>query len=354
MTVQLSNFRGFLDANKIGYKKDYLLKYETYFKMGGKADTFVLPGDVDELACVVKYLRENFIEFKIVGLTTNVFFIDELDYSVIISTKNLSSLHVTGDVIQVDCGYSLQDLVRVSLLEQSAGYEGLEGIPGSVGGAIVMNAGAYGYTISDNLICVTCLTSENEIVTINKKEILFSHRNSIFRVNKDWVVLSAQFKLIRSDSSYIAKKIEIFHIARHRYQDFTYPNLGSLFSIKGDFYTELFKTSKIFSAMCFLLKIVYKNPFSKSIMRVNPNNIVFNKLVKRYLLPKEIKNRYSDKSMNILLNDGVSSTDDLLNYISLLKERLSSDSPIENEIIIEPVLNNEKKIKFEKKLQTIN
>lgn len=352
MIMKLTNFRIFLDSNHISYKKDYLLKYETYFKMGGTVNSFVIPNNIDELAIVINYLRKNNLEFKIIGLTTNVYFIDELEYSVIISTKNLTSLQITNDAIQVDCGYSLQDFVRVTLLEQSTGYEGLEGVPGSIGGAIVMNAGAYGYTISDNIISITCLTSEKEIITLNKEETNFSHRNSIFKIHKDWIVLSAQFKLIKAESAVIAKKIETFHIARHTYQEFSYPNLGSLFSIKGDFYTEFFTKDKIYSTMCFILKVIYKNPFTKFLMRKNPNNIVFNKLIERYLMPNKIENRYSNKSMNILINDGITQTDQLLGYITLLKENLSSDSPIENEIVLEALLNKDQTIiNLEKMIQ---
>lgn len=343
--MQLTNFKTFLDTNQISYKKDYLLKYETYFKMGGKVNSFVIPNNIDEFILVITYLRNNDLEFKTIGLTTNVYFLDELEYSVIISTKNLTSLQIMDDVIQVECGYSLQEFVRVTLLEQSSGYEGLEGIPGSIGGAIVMNAGAYGYTISDHIISVTCLTSEKETITLNKTETHFSHRNSIFKINKDWIVLSAQFKLTKAKSAVIAKKIETFHIARHTYQEFSYPNLGSLFSIKGDFYTEFFTKNKTYSTMCFMLKVVYKNPLTKFIMRKNPNNTVFNKLVQRYLLPSSIEHRYSGKSMNILINDGISKTDQLLDYISLLKENLKAETPIENEIVIGPIIKENDKIK---------
>ncbi|MCK5537085.1 MAG: FAD-binding protein, partial [Bacteroidales bacterium] len=235
-------------------------------------------------------------------------------------------------------GYSLQDFVRVMLLESSTGYEGLEGIPGSIGGALVMNAGAYDSTISDNLTSVTYLTKDAEIVIGTKEECSFDHRGSIFKENKDLVILSAVFKLIPGTQSEIANKMEIYHIARHSYQEFSYPNLGTMFSVKGDFYREFVNNHIFYYYLCYILKVLYKNPLIKFIMRRNPNNKIFNRLLQKYIEPKEITHTYSSKSMNILLNDGLSNLDTMLDYISLLKENLNSETPIENEIVISPIL----------------
>lgn len=343
--MQLTNYKTFLDTNHLSYKKDYLLKYETYFKMGGKVNYFVIPNNIDELRVVINYLRKNDLKFKIIGLTTNVYFIDELEYSIIISTKNLTSLQITAHTIEVDCGYSLQDFVRVTLLEQSTGYEGLEGIPGSIGGALVMNAGAYGYTISDHLLTLICLTEDQKIIVLDKKTCAFKHRDSVFKENKDWIILSATFKLIPAKQSEIASKIETYHIARHTYQEFAYPNLGSMFAVKGDFYREFVKNDRLYYLMCYILKILYKNPVMKFIMRKNPNNNVFHKLIQKYILPTEITHTYSSKSMNVLVNDGISNIDQILDYISLLKENLKAETPIENEIVIAPIIKENNKIK---------
>ncbi len=336
--MQLTNFRVFLDTNHISYKKDYLLKYETYFKMGGKVNSFVMPNNIDELVLVINYLRKNDLEFKIIGLTTNVYFIDELEYSVIISTKKLTSLQIIDDVIQVECGYSLQEFVRVTLLEQSTGYEGLEGIPGSIAGALVMNAGAYGYTISDHLLSVICLAEDQKTIILDKKTCAFNHRNSLFKENKDWIILSATFELIPAKQFEIASKIETYHIARHTYQEFAYPNLGSMFSVKDDFYREFVRNDRLYHLICYILKILYKNPLTKFVMRKNPNNKIFNRLIQNYLLPKEIIHTYSSKSMNILVNDGISDIYQISDHISLLKENLKAETPIENEIIVAPIL----------------
>lgn len=337
-SMKLLNFRTFLDINNIGYRKDYILKYETYFKMGGKVHSFVMPKSLEEMKKILGFLSENGINYKIIGLTTNVYLLDELEYSIIITTKYLTSLEITSHGIKAECGFSLQEFVRVTLLESSTGYEGLEGIPGSIGGALVMNAGAYGYTISDNLISVTCLTPDQKIITLEKEDCFFYHRHSVFKEKKEWVVLSALFKLIPDKQSQIAQKIETYHIARHSYQEFAYPNLGSMFSVKGDFYREFVKRDKFYYLLTFILKVLYKNPAIKLIMRKNPNNKIFNRLIQKYLLPKKITHTYSSKSMNILVNDGRSNIDQILDYISLLKENLHPETPIENEIVIAPII----------------
>jgi len=343
--MKLTNFRFFLDTNHINYKKDHLLKYETYFKMGGSVHSFVVPNTIDELINIINYLRKDDLEFKIIGFTTNVYFIDEFEYSVIISTKNLTSLQISNNEIKVECGYSLQDFVRVTLLERSTGYEGLEGIPGSIGGALVMNAGAYGYTISNHIVNVTCLTPEQNVIVLDKNACEFNHRSSILKKNKDWIILSAVFRLIPARQSDIANNIEMFHIARHTYQEYTYPNLGSMFSVKDDFYLEFLNKNRIYYFICYILKIIYKNPFTKFMMRKNPNNKIFNKLIYTYLLPKKVTHTYSSKSMNILVNNGTSDTNQILDYLSLVKNNLNTTTPIENEVIISPIINGDSKTK---------
>ena len=342
MNNRLDRLRVYLDDNKIIYKKNHQIKYETYFKMGGVVHTFILPTCLEDLILLLKYLSNEKIKYKILGLTTNVFILDEFEYSIFISTRFLTKVTINKNTIEVECGYSIEDFTRISLLKSSTGYEGLEGIPGSIGGGIIMNAGAYGFTISDHINTVTCLNPSLEVVILNKEKCLFTHRNSLFKNTSDWTILSVNFKIIDGERIKISKKMEDYHIARHSYQEFSYPTLGSLFSVKSDFYREFLKKNIFYYFTLLFLKLIYKNPFIKFIMRKNPNNKIFNKLISIYLAPKKIEHTYSVKSMNILINDGSSKTNDILDYITLLRNHLDENVLIENEIIISPLLNQNK------------
>jgi len=352
---QLGVLISYLETNKIFYRENYSLKYETYFKMGGKVKCFITPQSHDKFKQAVIFLQSNHIKYKVIGFTSNIILFDEIEYSVIISPKNLTLLEIHDKVVEVEAGYSLQDFVRVvSILNNSEGYEGLEGIPASIGGAIVMNAYAYGCAISNHLISVECIDKDNQVVTLEKGDCHFGHRDSIFR-SGNYVILRATFELNKNgDKDLIAKNIEKFHIARHSYQDFVYPNLGSIIAATDDAYRTIFSENFSYTIIYWILKYSLKNPVSKFIMRRNPNNVLFNKLLLHYL--KNEKNiflnyKLSRKSANILINDGNTSTQEIVNYVLLIRDLLKKNFHLENEFIIGPVykINPE----FEMTLNTI-
>ncbi|MBW6511779.1 MAG: FAD-binding protein [Desulfuromonadaceae bacterium] len=329
---KLDNFKYYLDSEDIWYRPNYLLKYDTYFQMGGYVYVYVCPQNLITLKLVISYLIENKIEYKIIGGTSNIVFLDKINYSVVISTKNLKTIRVADSSVYVDCGYSLQDFVRVAVTHGSEGFEGLEGIPGTIGGALFMNAGAYGYTISDNLISVDCLNINGDYFVLEKKDGLFSYRTSIFK-NEKIIILSACFNFKSGNKKEIEKKIEKFHIARHSYQEFVYPNLGSMFSCKGDFYYNLITHDKINIIKFYFLKLIFKNSIAKFINRKKPNNSIFNWFVSKHIKINNYKP--SNKSMNIMINNG-SDISTIIDYAILLRNRLNNKIYLENEFIVEP------------------
>jgi UDP-N-acetylmuramate dehydrogenase len=353
---QLKIIKSYLETNNIFYRDNYHMKYETYFKMGGHVKIFITPQSDDKFKQIVIFLQSNHIKYKIIGFTSNIILFDEIEYSVIISIKNLTLLEINDNVIQVEAGYSLQDFVRVvAILNNSEGYEGLEGIPASIGGAIFMNAGAYGgCAISNNLISVECIDKNNKVIILEKSDCHFGYRNSIFRRSGNYVILKAKFELKKGDKDLIARNIEKFHIARHSYLDYVYPNLGSMIAVRDDIYKLIFNGNLFYTAIYWILKYAFKNPFSKFIMRKRPSNIVFNKLLLKYLKRKKISLlRYtlSRKSANILINDGSVSTKEIVDYIFLMSDLIGKKFHIENELVIEPAykINPE----FETTLNTI-
>lgn len=343
----------FLKLNSIPYKENFLLRYETYYKAGGSAKLFVEPSCKSQIVRLIGYLKSEDIGYKVIGLTSNIYFLDELTYGVIISTRSLRQLEVQGLTIDVESGYQLESLVRVALIHNATGFEGLEGIPGSIGGGILMNAGAYGYCISDNLLSVTVVDKEGSIKEISKDDCKFSHRSSVFKESQSFVIISAKFKLINGDKDKIASKIRTYHIARHSYQEFAYPNLGSLFSVNGDFYREIFRLNRFYRNYCFILKALLRNSFAKMLMRRNPNNLKFNKLVIDYIKSPDILTPVSEKSLNILINDGSSGFIDRIRHVYVIKKYLKDSTPIENEFITAPIMNESVNIEFMKELRKL-
>ncbi len=335
----------FLKEKSIPFREDYSLKNITYFKMGGNTKLFIEPNQLEQLTSLIEFLLKQCIVFKVIGLTSNLYILDELDYSIIISTQNLKSLTVSGSFLNVECGYQLKDFVRVALINGLVGFEGLEGIPATLGGAIFMNAGAYGYSISDKLVSVVYV-DEQGVNEISKKECEFKHRTSFFKNNHNKVILSASFKSSIGDKKRISKKITKYHIARHSYQEFAFPNIGSMFSISGDFYREFFRDVWLYKKYLLLLKVILKNPISKFFFRKNPNNKIFNWLVCRYIFPSKLPLEISEKSMNILINDGSISFKHAKEHIESIQNHLNTDTPLENEVVLGPLINSKRNENF--------
>lgn len=344
---QINYVKDYCDSNAIFYKQDYSIKAETYFKMCGNIKLFISPQDYLKFRKLIIYINQVKISYKIIGFTSNVLLFNEIEYSIIISTKSLTYLQIFEDIITVDTGYSVQEFVRVIVMNQAKGFEGLEGIPATIGGALLMNAGAYGYSISDNLLSVECINEKNEFQVLTKEECDFVYRNSIFK-NGKYVILRASFKLIKGDRKEIARNIETFHIARHSYQDFVYPNLGSMLSLNGDIYHEILKKNRYYNFLYWTIKYLFKNPISKFFNRKRPNNVIFNKLLLKYLDSQmNIKLNYtmSTKSANILVNDGTVDAREIVDYIFLIHGLMNKKIHIENELVLEPAYSVQEEFK---------
>ena len=213
-----------------------LLKDYTTYKVGGKAVCIVLPDDEKCLIQLISYLREYNIKHMILGNGSNVIFNDSGFDGVIIKLDNFNNLTIINNKIIVGAGYKLNKLaLRVSRL----GFTGMEfatGIPGTVGGAVYMNAGAYKTDMGYILTSIKVLTPELEIKTMYNKELDFHYRSSFLQKNKDYVCLEATISLIKGDSDEIMEIIEQRKKRRIESQPLEYPSAGSVFrNPEGDF-----------------------------------------------------------------------------------------------------------------------
>lgn len=215
---------------------DVDLKNCTSFKLNGKAKCLVLPSSVSNLIILLKYLRKNKIKFKIIGKCSNLIFVNNDYDGVLVRLDKLDNLTVDGTKITVGSGYSL---MKLSLKLSRMGYTGLEfasGIPGTVGGAIFMNAGAYKSDMGYIVKSVKVLTPRYEIVEMSNALMNFHYRTSFLQSHPDYICLEATLVLKKSNPEEIMQLIEDRRVRRIESQPLEYPSAGSVFRNPPDDY----------------------------------------------------------------------------------------------------------------------
>lgn len=156
------------------------LAKHTTFKIGGPAEYFVTPENEDQLKLVIKVCKESNIPYYIIGKGSNLLVGDKGYKGVIIQIyKNFDWIKIDKNIVTAGAGVMLSRLATQAAEHNLAGLQGECGIPGTLGGAVTMNAGAYGYEIKDYIISATVLNQEGEIFTLNKEELQLAYRTSI-------------------------------------------------------------------------------------------------------------------------------------------------------------------------------
>ena len=211
------------------------LKNYTTYKLNEKTKYLIEVESIKNLKKLVKYLRENDIKFKIIGNGSNLIFVNDYD-GVLIKLKDFDECEIKDTTIKVGAGYSL---IKLALKACNLGLTGLEfaaGIPGTIGGAIYMNAGAYksdmGYIVSE----VYVLTPDLEIKTLYNKELNFHYRDSFFQHNEGYVILGCKLVLKHGKKEAIKEVIEDRKKRRLMSQPLEYPSAGSVFRNPPDDY----------------------------------------------------------------------------------------------------------------------
>lgn len=219
---------GFLNKEQIEYKADEPMCRHTSFKIGGNADFFICPKNQNELTRSVRFCKDAEIPMFLIGNGSNILVSDDGIRGAVISLCKMSDIAKDRDTLICDGGASL---ASVCLAAQKSGLSGLEfayGIPASVGGAVYMNAGAYGGEIKDVIISADVLTDDGKVKTFTKDEMELTYRNSIFKKNNA-IILSAKFKLKPSDSDKIKFDMSVIIEKRKSKQPLEYPSAGSTF-----------------------------------------------------------------------------------------------------------------------------
>ena len=204
------------------------LKKHTTYGIGGPADLMIFPKSKQDLIKVIKIINDNKIQLTILGSGSNVLVSDNGIRGAVISLKNsLKQIEVDDNILYAECGTMLGKIVKHAVKNNLIGLENLNGVPGTLGGALIMNAGAWGGEISENLIHVEVINSKSEIQKIQKKDLNFSYRQSSF--NKDDILLSAKFNLKKADKDIIKENFIEAQSGRKKSQPLNKRSAGSLF-----------------------------------------------------------------------------------------------------------------------------
>ena len=220
---------------KCGKVESINLRDYTTYKVGGKS-TLVTPKNIEDLKKLLTYLKENNIKYKILGNGSNVIFNNSGYDGVVIKLSEFDNLDINGTNIVVGAGYNLMRLAIKTCRLGLVGLDFATGIPGTIGGAVYMNAGAYKSDMGYVVRSIKVLTPELEIKTMENKDLDFHYRTSFLQKNPGYICLEATIKLKKGNKDLIMEIIEDRKKRRLETQPLEYPSAGSVFrNPEGDF-----------------------------------------------------------------------------------------------------------------------
>ena len=213
----------------IEIKQNEPMSRHTSFKIGGNADLYIIPHDMDALIETVRILKETETKRYFLGNATNVLFDDAGFRGAVVSLGNICAIKVIENRIIAEAGASLNLVCKTARDKELSGLEFAYGIPGSIGGAVFMNAGAYGGEMSQVVAQSTYLSLDDMTVhTIPLSAHEYGYRESVYRHN-NWLVLSAVLELQKGEYDKINTAMNDYMSRRVDKQPFEYPSAGSVF-----------------------------------------------------------------------------------------------------------------------------
>ncbi len=218
------------DLNIGKVKRNELLAQHTTMKIGGPADLFIEPSSVDNIRKVIGFINMHHLPWRAMGRGSNLLVSDKgIEGAVIKLGAGLANLTIEGTKITVGAGNSLVSLSTMISKKGLSGLEFASGIPGSVGGAVYMNAGAHGSDISKILTRAHILFADGTMEWLSKDEMEFSYRTSILQKERPGIVLEAEFELTEGDKATIVAQMLKNKDYRKETQPWNFPCAGSIF-----------------------------------------------------------------------------------------------------------------------------
>ncbi len=212
------------------------LNKHTTFKVGGTADLFAIPQKYEDIIRIIDFCKKNKIKYYVLGNGSNVLVRDGGYRGLIIKTSHLNEIKVQGEYVVAQCGAELKDVANICTEHSLTGFEFACGIPGSIGGAIAMNAGAYDGEMKDIVEECVVIDHELKIKTLTKEQLELSYRNSAIQKN-GYIALEVKIKLDSGDNKIIKNKVEDLTNRREEKQPLDAKSAGSTFKRAPGHYT---------------------------------------------------------------------------------------------------------------------
>tara|TARA_B100000029_G_scaffold445228_1_gene465516 strand:+ start:176 stop:1087 length:912 start_codon:yes stop_codon:yes gene_type:complete len=286
MNKEYKKIKEHLNSLGIKYLENEPMKKHTTFGIGGPADLFILPDNNSQINKIIRIIRNT--KYYFIGSGSNILVDDNGIHGIIISLKKASKkINFNKNKVSVDCGVMLGTFVKELNRNNITGFESLGGVPGTVGGALIMNAGAFGGEISNHLISVTSINMNGKIKEYANTDINFSYRKSSFP--KDELLVNAIFRCNKGDKNKIKEKRLESSSLRKKNQPLKYRSAGSIF----------------------------KNP---------KNDLAAGYLIDQAgLKGKRIGDaEISTKHANFIINKGKASSNDVISLIKIIEKKVKS------------------------------
>ncbi|WNS45077.1 UDP-N-acetylmuramate dehydrogenase [Paenibacillus sp. MMS20-IR301] len=204
------------------------LKDLVYTRMGGEADIWVAPASYDEIKLISTYAQGKQIPLTVLGNGSNVIIRDGGIRGIVLQTSEMKETGIRDGLLYAQCGAKIIDVSRYALEAELTGLEFACGIPGTVGGALYMNAGAYGGEVKDVLHSALVLDKDGQLLTMQGDQLAWGYRKSVF-ASGDYIVLEARFALQQGDPAAIKASMDELTYLRESKQPLEYPSCGSVF-----------------------------------------------------------------------------------------------------------------------------
>ncbi len=219
--------RSELKCSIVEFNED--MRRHTSFRIGGKADVFVSPGSIDEMALVIKKAKELQIPIRALGNGSNLLVSDNGIKSIVLDCKSAANgIVFNNDRVNVSAGCILKTFCENAAEHELSGVEQAVGIPGTIGGALVMNAGANGYNIGNIVENVTVMDMNGDTFKIKKGELSFEYRHSSLK-EAGYIILEAELALKKGNKNSLLRLMREELETRERKFPLNYPNAGSIF-----------------------------------------------------------------------------------------------------------------------------